>query len=144
MESITKDNLVQHLRDALPELEDRYQKRVEFWKGERIPSNYEVFGSVLKPRLNEDLEKGQLTEFLRRAALFIESVCNSGDPEAINVTWIEIFEWLIYKPKELDLLWLALGTATRKNIKDAAQRCSDAGRYFGNTKNLPTSNLPKE
>jgi hypothetical protein len=135
---------VQRLRDAVPELEGLYRERVKFWKGERVPSNYEVFGSVLRPKLNEDLEKGQLTEFLWRAALFMEAVCTSGDPEAINVAWIEIFEWLIYKPKELDLLWPTLGPTTRKNIKDAAQRWSEAGRHFGRTANLPVNNLPKE
>jgi hypothetical protein len=94
--------------------------------------------------LEDELSKGELTEFLRRAADFIERVCDSGDSEAINVVWIKVFEWLIFRPRELDLLWPALGATTKENIKDAARRWSVAGRDFGKTKNLPTSNLPEQ
>ncbi|MCU1269893.1 MAG: hypothetical protein JWN74_1187 [Acidobacteriaceae bacterium] len=145
-EKITEKNLIEQLRLAFPELEDSLQARLDAHKAEGItPSNYEIVGFVFKPKLKkEELSRGELTEFLRRGALFIERVCHSGDPEAINVVWIKLFEWLLTRPKELELIWPALGPATKENIKDAAQRWSDAGRYFGNTKNLPTSNLPKE
>ncbi len=143
-EKITEKNLIEQLRLTFPELEDSIQARLDMHKGKDIPGNYEIVGFLFKPKLKEELSKGELTEFLRRAALFIERVCHSGDPEAINVIWVKLFEWLLHLPKELDLLWPVLGPATKENIKDAAQRWSDAGRYFGNTKNLPTGNLPKE
>ena len=142
--TITRNNVIQELRNAFPELEGLYQERADFWKGERVPSAYDVFGSVFRPRLNDDLEKGELTEFAQRAGIFIERVCNSSDLEAINVVWIEVFEWLIFKPKELGLLWQVMGPATRKSITDAARRWSDAGRRQGKTTNLPISNLPEE
>ena len=139
-----QDNLVQHLREAFPDLEDRYQERVKFWKGERAPSSYGVLGAVLRPALDQDLKKGHLTEFVRRAALFIEEICDSHDREAVNVVWIGIFEWLIFNPKELHLFWPVLGQETKANLKDAARRWSEAGRRFGKTKGLPEEFLPEE
>jgi hypothetical protein len=143
-EAINKENLVEQLRLAFPELEDGFQERLAAYGGGGPPSSYEVVGMVLKPRLREELSKGEVTEFLRRAALFFERVCSSRDTEAINIIWIKVFEWLLSQPNELALLWPALGSATKENIKDAAQRWSNAGRYFGKTQDLPTSNLPEE
>src|SRR5437868_2315048 len=144
MQKITEKNLIEQLRLAFPDLEDSLQRRLDASKREGLASNYEVVGFVFKPKLQEELSKGKQTEFLRRAALFIEQVCHSGDLEAINVVWIKVFEWLLSRPKDLDLLWPLLGAATKENIKDAAQRWSDAGRYFGQSNNLPTDNLPKK
>jgi len=143
-EKINEKNLIEQLRLAFPEIEVSYQSRLGAYDGKRLPSNYEVVGFVFKPKLEDELSKGELTEFLRRASVFIERVCDSGDAEAINVVWIKVFEWLIFRPKELDLLWPTLGAMTKENIKDAARRWSVAGRYFGKTKNLPTSNLPEQ
>lgn len=143
-QSITSDNLVHHLRDTFPDLEDCYRKRVDFWKDKGEPSNYDVIGSVLRPKLKEELSKREQTEFLKRTAAFVERVCSSGDLEAINVIWIEIFEWLIFRPEELSIMWRVMGPATKRNIKDAAQRWSKAGRRFGHTQGLAIDNLPKE
>ena len=64
----------------------------------------------------------------------MERVCVSGDSEAINVIWIETFEWLIHRPKELKLLWPVLGPATKSAIEDAAER-------WGKIGNLPMSGI---
>src|SRR5262249_60350450 len=112
------------------------------WEGER--SNYIVIGSVLQPPFKEQLERGEITEFLRRCAAFMEKICNDGDIEAINVIWVRIFEWLLFRPKELQLIWPILGPATRGNLKDAASRWSKAGRYFGKTLGLPCENIPRD
>ena len=141
---INEKNLIEKLREAFPELEHRYRERVDDYKGERVPSNYTVVGFVLQPQLEEEVAKGERSDFLRRAALFIERVCSSGDPEAINVIWIKIFEWLIFRPKELRVMWPILGPATKENIKDAASRWSKAGRHFGHIQGMPDENLPKE
>lgn len=144
-QKITKENLIECIRQTFPELEDRYQARVDFWKkSNSLPSEYDVVRSVFLPKFREELASGGITEFLQRSALFIDRVCTSGDIEALNVVWTELFEWLIFRPKDIDVLWPVLGAATKEKIKDAARRWSAAGRYFGNTKNLPTSNLPKE
>lgn len=143
-EQINGRNLIDQLRAAFPELEGRYEERVTFWGREQSPSNYDVLGSVFRPKVRQELEKGERTDFLRRAATFIERVCTSGDAEAINVVWIEVFEWLIFRRKELELLWPALGPMTKAAIRDAAQRWSKAGGYFGHTEGLPEDNLPTE
>jgi hypothetical protein len=140
---IDNTNFIDELRRAFPELEPRYQEIVKQWAPDE-PGVYSLLGLILVPPLERELEKGEVNEFLRRCAAFIERVCSSGDPEAINVIWVRIFERLIYHPKQLDLLWPSLGTSTRENIRDAAQRWSKAAQQFGHTQNLPVDNLPKE
>lgn len=143
-ERINEQNLIEQLRAAFPELEGRYEERAVFWGPEQSPSNYDVLGSVFKPKFIQEIEKGEITDFLRRSATFMERVCASGDDEAINVVWIKVFEWLIFRRKELKLVWPEFGPLTKANIRDAARRWSKAGRYFGHTENLPESNLPPE
>ena len=143
-EEINDKNLIEQLRLTFPELEGQFQQRLSMHEGESYPSNYEGVGFVFQPKLNEELSKGEISEFVRRAAFFMERVCKSEDPEAINVIWIKILEWLLTRRKELELLWPVLGEATKRNIKDAAQRWSEAAGYFGKTANLPEDNLPKE
>ena len=137
---IDAHNLVEHLRVAFPELEDRYQEVMSEWEGER--SNYIVVGDVLQPRFLQEVAGGKITDFLKRSALFIERVCEDGDLEAINVIWVRLFEWLIFRPKELKLVWPILGPLTKANLRDAAHRWSDAQRRHGYTENLPEDNLP--
>ncbi len=73
----------------------------------------------------------------------MERVCTTGDAEAINVIWVKIFEWLIFRPNELRLFWPILGGATRACLKDAAQRWAEAGRSFGHTDDSPLNNIPR-
>lgn len=127
---INSANLVHQLRIAFPELESRYEDQLQKYKGEGEPSNYEVVGYILQPRLKEALEKGEEGEFLVRAARFLERVCTSRDLEALNVVWIEIFEWLMQRPGELKVLWPFLGNATKSAMRDAAGR-------WGQKHNLP-------
>ena len=117
---INERNLVEQFRAAFPELEDAYQKRVRMARGEYLPGNYEVMGFVLKPWLKRELETGAASGFIRRSANFIERVCESGDLEALNAIWIEIFEWLITEPRSLAVIWPVLGKGTKAAIKGAA------------------------
>jgi hypothetical protein len=89
------------------------------------------------------VQKGKITDFLRRFAIFVEQLCADGDLEALNVIWVRIFEWLIFHPKELALMWPIFGPLTKLNIKDAAHRWSSASRYYGKVSNLPEDNLPE-
>jgi len=118
---VNEHNLAEELMRAFPELEDRYREEVVDCEGQR-PSNYAVVGFVFKPRLKAELETGAITDFLKRASQFIEQVCVSGDPEAVNVIWIKLFEWLLVHPPELRLLWPLLGPSTKAAIRDAATR----------------------
>src|SRR5437879_2354366 len=99
-EEINEKNLIEQLRLTLPELEPSFQERLATYKGEGYPSNYEVVGMCFKPKFKEELSKGEISEFLQRAAFFIERVCKSGNPEAVNVIWVKIFEWLLPRPTE--------------------------------------------
>jgi hypothetical protein len=127
---INRSNLVDQLRIAFPELERGYEDQLQEYKGKGEPSSYEVVGYLLQPRLKEALEKSEEGEFLVRAARFLERVCTSGDLEALNVVWIEIFEWLMQRPDDLRVLWPFLGNSTRSAVKDAAER-------WGQAHNLP-------
>lgn len=140
---IDSQNLIAQIRRWFPELEGSYQQEAEKWKGdEGFPSNYLVVGDVLQPHFMREIEQREITDFLRRCATFFESVCLTGDVEAINVIWVRIFEWLIFHPRELETIWPLLGSATRANIREAARRWSEAGRYHGKTANLPEANIP--
>ena len=118
---ITAPNLTGNLLIALPELENAYLERLKWYCGR--PGNYEVIFHCLRPALEADIAEGVTTDFLRRSCSFIEQVCNSGDPEAINVLWIEIFEWLAHSPSgELRFLWPTLGPLTREKIREVLRR----------------------
>lgn len=119
---VTEHNLIEQFRLAFPELEAQYEARVQGWHGEGTPSNYEFVGFVFKPQFKRELQSRMVTGFLRRSAEFIERVCETGDPEAINVIWIKIFEWLLPRRNELKLLWPELGHKTKEKIKEAALR----------------------
>jgi hypothetical protein len=126
---ITSVNLVGKLLSALPELEEQYTEELKEYSG--LPGNYWVFAVILKPVLIEQIATGKITDFVRRCAAFIEQVCSGKDHEAINVLWIEIFEWLVHSQAgELKSLWPTLGSSTRAKIKEVATRRRE-------TKNLP-------
>jgi len=126
---ITSANLVGKLLSALPELEKQYTEELKEYYG--LPGNYWVFATILKPVLKKQIATGEITDFIRRCSTFIEQVCSGNDREAINVLWIEIFEWLVHsRAGELKFLWSILGPSTRVTIKEVATRRE-------NTKNLP-------
>jgi len=140
---IDRHNLIAQIRAHFPELEESYQRECEKWEeDESLPTNYIIVGDVLQPYFIRELERGETSGFLRRCAAFMESVCLTGDAEAINVIWVRLFEWLIFHPRELEMIWASLGPATKSNIRDAARRWSEAGRDHGRTGNLPEKNVP--
>lgn len=141
--NVDSHNLIAQIRALFPELEDSYQRELEKWQGcEGFPTNYLVVGDVLQPYFIREIERGEITNFLQRCAAFLESVCLTGDIQAINVIWVRLFEWLIFRPKELELVWSSLGPTTKANIRGAARRWSEAKRYYGQTEGLPETNIP--
>lgn len=126
---ITAGTLVGKLLIALPELEGPYLEEAKSPAG--LPSNYWVFGLILKPAIAAQIPNGP-TDFLRRSCSFFEQVCSSTDHEAINVLWIEVFEWLAHsKSGELKSLWPILGRSTKEVIREVARRRRE-------TENLPS------
>jgi len=144
LEAIDETNLVHALRQALPELEQAYQDTITNWSSSTTPGNYILIAETLVPRLLEELQKDQISDFLMRCGLFLERVCACGNDEAINVIWIRVFECLISNEHKRDLerLWPILGPETKRMIRDAARRWSDAARMFGHEKDLPEENIP--
>ena len=141
-EIIDETNLIDALRQALPELEQAYQDTIANWYSHIPPGNYTLIAETLAPRLLEELQKGEVSDFLMRCALFLERVCACGSEEAINVIWIRVFEKLIYRKRDLELLWPILGPETKRTIRDAANRWSVAARMFGHENDLPEGNIP--
>jgi hypothetical protein len=126
---ITSVNLVGKLLSALPELDKQYTEELKEYNG--LPGNYWVFAVIFKPALIKQITTGEITDFVRRCSAFIEQVCSGKDREAINVLWIEIFEWLVHSEAgELKFLWPTLGPSTRVKITEVATRRRE-------TKNLP-------
>ena len=119
---IDRENLIEAFREKFPELEPRYQEELEFWNGERAPSNYDFVGFVFKPQFTREVEGGVVTSFLTRSAELFEKVCDTSDHAALNVIWVKIFEWLLPKPDRLRLLWPVFGAKTKASVKDAACR----------------------
>jgi hypothetical protein len=130
MLQIDRDNLEQQIWVAFPELESSYRKTLRDFGNAKKLGSYMAFGLVLKPRLIEELRKCQRTGFLERVGTFLEAVCLSGDLEAINVVWLEIFQWVVADTEQLKCLWPVLGEGTKKQARDAAER-------WGYAKNLP-------
>jgi len=127
---ITVLNLVGKLLTAFPELEKQYVENVKSSFG--VPGNYWVIAVILKPVLTEQISKKDDADFVRRIAQFVEQVCTSGDNEAVNVLWIEIFEWLVHSQEgELKFLWPILGPSTKAVIEEVAFRRRE-------TENLPS------
>jgi hypothetical protein len=85
---ITENNLIDEMRTAFPELEDAYQQIVEKM-GSDPPGRYTIVGETLAASIRRELSAGEITEFLRRSAVFMERVSVSGD-EVINIIWINI------------------------------------------------------
>jgi hypothetical protein len=142
---ISEHNLIEEIRAHFPELEKSYQEELRKWDGqEGMPSNYIVVANVFQPRFAHELADRRPTEVLERCADFIEKVCTDGDVAAINVIWVKVFEWLIFRPSELKFIWPLLGPVTRANIREAALRWSEAGRELGNTEHLPEHNIPPD
>jgi hypothetical protein len=84
--------------------------------------NYNAIGFVFMPRLEQVLASHTPTDFLRRAGAFIERACDSGDIEAVNVMYVEIFESLLPYREKLRLLWPHLGEKANAAIRDSASR----------------------
>jgi hypothetical protein len=140
---ITADNLIERILAHFPELQESYKQQQNTLEGaDGLPSNYLFVGNIFQPRIAQEITSGKITSFLKRCAAFIEQVCVDNDLEALNAVWIRIFEWLIFHPEELRTIWPVLGPASKANIRDAAQRWSVAGRYYGKTQNLPEENIP--
>jgi hypothetical protein len=121
---IDSANLEREFVLAFPDLSEKYQEKLKTFgreKGEEL-GNYGVFGFVLEPRLKEEVARGVHTKFLERVATFIEKVCRSGDLEAINVLWLEVFRLLLDEPDGLKLLWPMLGDCSKKEIGMAAKK----------------------
>jgi hypothetical protein len=128
--TITALNLVGKSLLAFPELERPFVEEVKSYYG--LPGNYWFIGAILKPVFTEQISKKDGANFVNRIAQFFEQVCTSGDNEAVNVLWIEIFEWLVHsRAGELKLLWPILGPSTKSVIKEVAFRRKE-------TENLPS------
>jgi hypothetical protein len=123
---ITERNLVEELRSAFPEIEDKYQEELKSWDG-GFPGNYNVFAFVFKPLLKIEMAKNENEDFLRRLSAFMERVCKSDDDDAINVIWLKIFKLVLPDKATLKQLWPVLGSATKLNIVDAALRWNLVG-----------------
>lgn len=139
---ITEDNLIREMLAAFPELEPLYRETIEEWGKADFPGRYTIIGQTFAAEIRRELTAGVMTDFLRRSAVFMERVSVSGDGEAINIIWIKIFEWLMNRPKELQLFWPILGPATKAHIRDAAHRWTEAGKQFGSMDGLPEANIP--
>lgn len=118
---ITNQNLVEQLRLAFPEIDDRFEEEVRSWNGD-FPGNYNVFAFVFGPYLKTELAKDNNYDFRIRLCEFMEQVCKSRDKDAINVLWLKVFKQLLADASTVKSLWPSMGASTKANIADAALR----------------------
>lgn len=130
---ITAQNLVEQLRLAFPEIEDRYQEELRSWSGE-FPGNYNVFGFVFAPFWEAELARENNNDFVVRFCGFMEQVCTSQDKDAVNVIWLKIFKVLLADAATVKRLWPFMGASTKANLADAAIR-------WGLVRRVPTVGL---
>lgn len=133
MVSGSTSDLVERLRLAFPEIEDRYQEELRSWSRE-FPGNYNVFAFVFKPYLQAELARENNNDFLVCFCGFMEEVCSSQDKDAVNVVWLKIFKLLLADPAIVKRLWPFMGASTKANLADAALR-------WGMVRSVPAGSL---
>ena len=118
---ITAANLTGKLLLALPALEPQYLAQIKSYYGN--PGNYSVFFHIVRPMVEALITRRQKNDDLLQLSVFIEEVCKCEDPEAVNVLWMEIFEWLVHSQREgLKYWWPSLGPSSRAIIRSVARR----------------------
>jgi len=130
MRNLTYDSLEQAMKDAVPEVQDKYPELLR-WHTDP-PGLYTLFAQVLKPVLLPALSSSNDADLLRRIFDFFEAMADSTDVQVRNLLQVEILEQLASDKTKLSSAWPHMGEATKKITRETARiwRCEE--------------NLPKE
>jgi hypothetical protein len=125
MSDLTYDGLEQAMKDAVPEVQDRYPELLR-WHTDP-PGLYTLFSQVLKPVLLPALSSGSDPALLKRIFDFFEAMAGSSDVQVRNLLQVEILEQLVNDKTKLSSAWPHMGEATRKIVQETARiwRCEE-------------------
>jgi len=125
MKSLTYDAVEQAMKDAVPELQDKFQELLR-WHTDP-PGLYTLFAQVLKPALLPALSSGSDPGLLKRIFDFFEAMAGSSDLQVRNLLQVEILEQLVNDKNKLSSAWPHMGEATREIANETARiwRCEE-------------------
>ena len=75
---VTCDNLSEALIRAVPELRVPYEIEKKAWRDEKSPPHV-MFGNIVPPFLEAELQRGQRKDVLQRAFTFLEDMASHPD-----------------------------------------------------------------
>jgi hypothetical protein len=124
MTNLTYDRVEQAMRDAVPEVQDKYPELLG-WHTDP-PGPYTLFAQALKPVLLPALSSGS-GPLLKRIFDFFEAMAGSSDVQVRNLLQVEILEQLVCDKTKLSSAWPYMGEATRKITQETTRvwRCEE-------------------
>lgn len=117
MTELTIVNIADEMLAALPELRNRYEELLEWWRDDE-PGMHIVFGDVFNPFVIELLESCSDGEILQRAFAFVERMANSLDERVVNIVYVTICEELGGKHQRLLKFWKYMGLRTKEIARE--------------------------
>jgi hypothetical protein len=119
MIDLTYDCVEQAMKDAVPEVQDKYSELLS-WHTDP-PGIYTLFAFVLEPVLLSALSSGSDPALLKRIFNFFEAMARSSDVHVRNLLQVEILEQLVGDKTKLSVAWSHMGQATRKITQETAR-----------------------
>lgn len=118
--TLSFESLSSKLIEDFPELRDRYDKELEWWRPEK-PGQHIVYGDIFTPYLVELLESGSDIRRIRRAFDLIESLIADDDIRVQEVAVVTVLEYLQGRPELLSLAEPYMGPLARQAVRDLSE-----------------------
>src|ERR1700739_3339477 len=112
MTDLAYDRVEQAMKDAVPEVQDKYPGLLR-WHTDP-PGLNTIFALVLKPVMLPALSSSGNPGLLRRIFDFFEEMARSSDVRVRNLLQVEILEQLVNEKVKLASAWPHMGEATKK------------------------------
>lgn len=114
MENLSKDNIVEKMLEAIPEVFPIYNKEMEWW-GEALP--HIVFGDVLNQYAIKLLKSSKEISIIKRIFDFYEKMASCDDLYVKQILTTTVLERLGDEKKVLNRAKEYMGTQTIKCLK---------------------------
>jgi len=116
-EKLSYDELSKTLVEAFPEIQERYEKELDWWGSEK-PGQHIVYGDIFTPYLVELLEADRDTERLQRAFELLEELIANNDVRVQEVAVVTVLEYLQGKPSLLSRAEPYMGPLASAAVRD--------------------------
>ena len=115
------EDLGAKLIETIPELEDAYRERLQWW-GEETPGAHIIYGDVLTPHIIRLLESGgDDVEAITTAFGLLEALISDEDVRVQEVAVVTVLERLQGNPEWVRLMKPHVGPLARQAVRDLAQ-----------------------